>query len=56
VTAPAELGREVAHAPGRPAQGGLGIAPGAGLDERLEIGAQGRIALLDGRSPGAQPG
>ena len=55
VATPSELGREVADAPGRPAQGGLGIAPRGGLDERLQVRAQGRVALLDGRSPGARP-
>ena len=51
----AELVGEVADAPGRPAQRGLGVAPGAGLDERLEVGAQRRVALLDGWPSGPRP-
>ena len=35
--------------------GGLRVAPGGRLDERLEVRPQGRVALLDGRASGARP-
>ena len=55
VTLPAQLGGEVADAPGRPAQRALRVAPGRRLDERLEVRPQRRVALLDGWSPGTRP-
>ena len=51
----AELRGEVADAPRRPAQRGLGVTPGGRLDERLEVGPQRRVALLDGWPSGTRP-
>jgi len=50
-----QLGGQVAHAPRRPAQGALGIAPGRGLDERLEVGHKRRVTLDGALSAATRP-
>ncbi len=55
VAPPTQLRGQVADAPGGPAQGGLRVAPGGRLDERLEVRAQRRVAPLDRRSAGTRP-